>query len=258
MRKQLVTPLMLLVTSLTTCPMARGQEASTQAATRINDPVKAFSRIEFERIAFAIQDLEQAAKIEARVQAVEKPDDIIPRPVTARDVSILLNPKTGEFSVNVGTEIKRVLPDERVQTLIAEAVTPSMKEKAYGDAVVNFLNKLVKIGAEESGVKESRRLETGRDLMKVIAICSAATLLFLWIILFMNNFVGEKVSTQPYLFRIFAAHIVTIIGMLVGYALELKFGLGIVGMGLIPLIFAIQMLILYRVFAKLLPAITRA
>lgn len=225
--------------------------------SRINDASKVLGRVDIERISYALQTLEETASIEGSVQLLNKIEDEYPRPVTARDLAVYILVPQQTVTLRFGSELKSIFPEERANQLIEEKMKASLNQKNFGDAVVDVLNEVTKISRAEGGIKDQQQTENGKALALVIGICSATVLMFLWMLLFMNRFIGANVSLTPFLVRIIGAHVVAVLGLVAAYIVEIKMGLGIVGMGLIPVIVILQMLMLFKVFRTLLPAIGR-
>jgi TPM domain len=222
---------------------------------KINDAAKVLSRVDLERIAFALQDLRERANIEGSVQILNKIEDEYPRPLTARDLAILILAPGPTIRINIGSELKGIFPEDRVAAFQNELLTPAVQEKRYADGVTDILKRFTEVGYAEGGVVDAEKVENGKALALVIAICSATVLMFLWMLLFMNRFVGEKIPLKTFQWRIIGAHLAALLGLVGAYILEIQMGLGIIGMLIIPVIFILQIAMLFTVFRRLLPAV---
>lgn len=231
--------------------------AQGSVEAKINDAAKALSRADYERIAYALQELEANAKIEGSVQVLNRIEDEYPRPLTARDVAILIMAPSQQVRVTVGSDLKAMFSDERVKSLVEKQMAEPLNQKQFADATVAMFKEMNAIGKVEGGMVSDERAENGKALVLVISICCATVLAFLWILLFMNSFVGAKISVAPFMFKMVLAHAMMLVALGAAWLSEMQLGLGIKGMIIIPVVVLLQLAVLIDPFQKLLAAISK-
>lgn len=246
-----------LIAFLVTLVLLKPSMAHAQVEAKINDASKVLTRVDLERVSFALQDLQERALIEGSVQILNKIEEEYPRPVTARDLAVLIMAPDEAVRITVGSELKKIFPETRVNELIQAHMVKHLSEKHYADAITDVLKEMTKIGNAEGGIVDIERAENGKALALVIGICSATVLMFLWMLLFMNKYIGAGVPIRPYLGRIVVAHLLAVLALVAAYVVEIQLGLGIIGMVIIPIVFVLQMALLFKIFKTVLPAVGR-